>query len=266
MPCAAPQISVQLQGQIPSSVAATDITYEWHTDCLSGQFDDATSPAPVLTLKAFDQSKVPSSCMAQLTVRSLGSQAEGSCFAPVTVRGCPFDCLGQFNGTALYDRCGVCDGNGQSCLGCEPKEITAQLLGLDGNAATQNRLIHDTTIVLEKAYPKNKSLKKFGVKIRATSSALYKQSWQLAWTLPTVVQKCTNSVFCAEFSSAAVLDAFEKNARQFDKLIRDVAAKYLQITHNRKRATKLINQSKQLLAGSLAISSAVPRTTSHCSP
>jgi hypothetical protein len=31
------------------------------------------------------------------------------------------DCLGVINGTATVDICGVCNGNGSECLGCDGK-------------------------------------------------------------------------------------------------------------------------------------------------
>ena len=50
-----------------------------------------------------------------MTISSAGQEGV-DCSAQITVQGCIRDCLGVIGGSAVYDACGECDGDGTSCL------------------------------------------------------------------------------------------------------------------------------------------------------
>ena len=124
--------------QLTSNVTRGDgdsVSYSWVTNCPNGAFDDASSASPVLTFQTYTEIGIPVSCSAILSVTYNGV-AQTSCEASVSVSECPRDCYGTINGTATYDQCGVCNGDGTSCL-CDNQSILSDVSSLETNFGTQ---------------------------------------------------------------------------------------------------------------------------------
>ena len=95
----------------------TVLNYSWSTNC-PGILTNANSARANLQLTDPGLGK-PVSCTAYLTVND-GTFGEG-CQKAVSVIPCSNDCKGTPNGNAVYDICGVCGGDGKSCIDCNGK-------------------------------------------------------------------------------------------------------------------------------------------------
>lgn len=94
-----------------------DISLTWETTCADSSLNVAPNTfGASLTLTAPGLGDAVD-CQVSVTVEDEFGQSE-TCSAPVAVEPCDIDCLGDPNGDAVIDECGVCDGDGTSCLDC----------------------------------------------------------------------------------------------------------------------------------------------------
>lgn len=111
--------------------------------------------------------------------------------APITLP--PVDCLGIPNGKAVRDRCGVCNGDGKSCLSCKNIEIANKQLII-------NKLLVKERELLERAISKiisvTGSVDPIILTIRSKSELLLQSSLVTLWSYPTI-RECTSSKFCS---------------------------------------------------------------------
>ncbi len=106
--------NVTLDGSKSKDPDNTILSYSWTTDCGGTLLNSNSSIATLqLTAPGAGQSV---SCKAMLTVND-GVQGI-SCMKPVSITPCDIDCLNNPVGTAVPDQCGVCAGDGTSCLDC----------------------------------------------------------------------------------------------------------------------------------------------------
>jgi hypothetical protein len=89
--------------------------YSWSTTCANASFDNAQSATPQLILMGPGLGS-PANCSVTVTVSDL--LASSSASAPVSVTACTLDCAGVPGGAGSFDQCGVCNGDGTSCLDC----------------------------------------------------------------------------------------------------------------------------------------------------
>jgi hypothetical protein len=89
----------------------------------------------MLTLASSTQAGAPISCSVTLSLTS-GGVAQASCTAIVTTNQCQRDCLNVINGTAQFDECGVCNGDGSSC-NCVEYQIAGEITELTSNFSLQ---------------------------------------------------------------------------------------------------------------------------------
>ncbi len=92
-----------------------DLSYSWSTTC-QGTLSPTTGKQTTFSTSA-PASGSSLSCSIKLSVSD--GEYSDSCYASVYVSACERDCKGVINGTATYDRCGVCGGDGTSCLDCK---------------------------------------------------------------------------------------------------------------------------------------------------
>lgn len=110
--CQGAQSKVFLDGSSSSDEDGQPLTYAWTTTC--GALSDASLAQPVLTIDSSGGAVI--TCKASLTV-SDGVESS-TCEQTVEVTACAKDCAGQVGGSAQVDQCGVCGGDGTSCLDC----------------------------------------------------------------------------------------------------------------------------------------------------
>lgn len=106
--------TVELDGTHSLDPDGQSLSYQWSTDC-PGVLFNANSPRATLRLTA-PGTGVAVKCTANLTIND-GIQGK-SCQKPVSILPCSVDCIGNPNGNTQVDICGVCGGNGTTCLDC----------------------------------------------------------------------------------------------------------------------------------------------------
>ncbi len=189
---------------------------------------------------------------------------------------CPFeiivpegevDCLGVPGGDAEYDRCGVCDGDGMSCIDCEDFDVENILLGLDGVADAQANIVKKLTRTYKKAAKgtsQEKSAKKFRKKTNLRADELFTENWTFTWSTPTIVTQCAESEFCVEVSNVASIEQYNVNSDELFQLAKQTKRKIKKITKLKKKVRKLVKEAKALNAESFALSTTVPTSQSVC--
>ena len=127
------------------------------------------------------------------------------------------DCKGEINGPAKLDRCNVCLGDGTSCLECEEYDQSETLTALDGGAKEQERNINGILRTLKK-FDKSVGAKKFAQRISARAHELQISNWILSWKLPIIVSQCENTSFCITTSNQSILDEYRRQSNELRKL------------------------------------------------
>ncbi len=173
-------------------------------------------------------------------------------------------CDGIINSGIQTDRCGVCGGNGSSCLGCTGTDITAQLFALDGGSHAQKHILDRAVTRLLKA-SNSRSTRKYAKKILAQSDALHLENWNLAWSLPQVVQSCSNTSFCVQSSNTSTITQYNANSATFKSLVSDVIKrKRKELGYSTSGDDQLLRLAAKYDSNNNVVSSSVPVSTSSC--
>lgn len=174
-------------------------------------------------------------------------------------RSC-LDCLGQINGTAKKDRCGVCNGNGQSCLNCNSTSQSDLLARLDNSIKIQNDLINQIGARLIKLSDTTE-IKQFVRRHRNEAAKIQLAGWQAIWTIPQVINNCTNTVFCSQQDYAGSLQIFISNSQKLKSISSKLLNKALEFGISQKYYNSQIQKTAQL--HQLNIAEAAKLITKH---
>ena len=181
---------------------------------------------------------------------------------------CSVDCAGNPNGTAVVDRCGVCAGNGNSCLGCESENVTTIQLALDSGARDQEALIVNALHRFRRVVGNTGGARRYIIKVRDQASALANQNWVTTWSFPSIVNTCTNTQFCTTVTTSAFTNSYAANS----VLLRDLTLDVLSRTERRARLRSQRNAARQMRKQAegqhqtnLLNASSIPTTSSTCS-
>ncbi|MGI6679918.1 MAG: hypothetical protein ACOX3T_00240, partial [Bdellovibrionota bacterium] len=93
----------------------TKLIYSWTTNCENSVLSNESTATPTLTLTN-PGTGVSQSCQVSLNVSD--GLASTNITQNVYAAACEIDCFGVPGGSARLDVCGVCDGDGTSCLDC----------------------------------------------------------------------------------------------------------------------------------------------------
>lgn len=174
----------------------------------------------------------------------------------------PSDCKGVPGGTNVLDRCGVCGGDGKSCLGCSTLNIFALQNDLDGTSLDQYNTVRGSIRRLKKLSKPTKFIKK----VKAEGERLYMANWHLAFSVPSNMQSCTNSSFCVQVSTVAGTTQYNNNALALQNLNKEVNAKIKEINgHLRKGDKNSAKKADALYQKNTSLSAQVPKSNSVCS-
>jgi Putative metal-binding motif len=176
------------------------------------------------------------------------------------------DCKGTAFGMAKIDQCGVCGGDGTECLACESFDIFNTLAELDGGAKEQETIVRKSTELLGNNV-KSSATKKFIAETLAKAHDLQVRNWILSWQIPQVVTTCESSVLCVTTSNLSQLSEY----RQHNTELRNLALAVLRRMRT-KSGTNQHTRAKDLRAWAarqhkrnLDLSFTVPDTNFACS-
>ncbi len=175
------------------------------------------------------------------------------------------DCAGVPNGSGKLDQCGVCNGDGKSCLSCVKSNVSETLFALDSNAkalrvnvtlATRRLLLLDNS----------KKNQQYATRTQAEAATLGNNAWIKIWTVPQVINSCTNAEACSQVDNSTSIAAYTadfENLRQLTdrtlRLVRKARGGKLSPTEQ-----KISKETDDLVAQSAQLSASIPRFSSTC--
>jgi hypothetical protein len=261
--CAGDLTSVEVSGSATEEFSQP--TYLWSTTCPNGSFSMPNSASSSLIFTPYNSNNTPALCQVTLQVSSQGSIVQ-QCSAPVSALWCTFDCSGTLNGSSKLDRCGVCNGNGKSCLGCSSNNITTRQAKLDGAAARQRDLVFKSATLLIKNNPSHTKIRQFAQKAIAKANQLYLKNWVLTWSLPSVSLSCTSTISCTSVSTNESIDGYINTAMQLRKTLTSVTQKGQTSSPRLSRRWRRFNElSLKVFAEAKQNASGLPSSISSCS-
>jgi len=246
----------------------------WTSNCPGAAFINIIASTTQLTLNTKTTNAQAVSCKVGLTVtNSKGLSA--SCEAQVLGGVCNIDCAGALNGNAKLDRCGVCSGDGNSCLNCTSVDIKESQLAIDIAVAQQRKVVASLNRVYETLAKNTRSAKTLA-KVRATikkSTAQANSFYQLGWTtvytaLPPVVLSCT-ATFCVNVSNVSAKNTVSGASTNLRVLAESVQKnisrlKVIKSSRTNAKIKALVSRSASFEKQTIAELTKVPASSSSC--
>ena len=210
-----------------------EIQYSWSYNCLdsknatvSSGNDDGTSSLQI-DLTAPGEGK-PTSCEVSLTVTR--GEESVSCSLPAQVSACILDCNNEINGVAIFDACGECGGDGNSCgsKACETQNIAKAQITVDGSARGMARTGTRAANYLAKLV-RNRS---FLNELLKQMNNFYVQTWIDTWSISSNILTCTSA---NNLCSSVSLTTQINSVTDFGQSLFDVANKIIDKIEKRRR-------------------------------
>ena len=160
------------------------------------------------------------------------------------------DCNDEVFGSAKLDRCGICNGDGQSCLNCDDEVITTTLAEMDNGAAIQADNIKKLAnrFVRKK---KTRGARRTSKKLKALAEELRNANWEILSGVPQVSTTCTNRQFCTSVSNQDKLTTYAEGSEELRKVGQKLIRKLSKVISSRK-AARLQSKNNQLHNDNLA--------------
>jgi len=257
-------VSVQLDGSNSSDAEDQSLDYVWTSNCPNVIFAPSNHTVlPLITFSAASSEGVPVSCSAELTVTN-SNERSTTCSAVVTVGSCTRDCAGTINGSKKFDRCGVCDGDGTSCLGCESVNVTKSLFALDGQALAESKLISRVARGLIKNPAASAKAKTLAANSIKAANKYYKEAWGCVWATPQVINNCTNTSFCTQIDNSSGIQCLLSNSAKFGTLLKALNREVQRLGQSHQALSNTRNY--RILHNKNVVEAAgIPTVTSACS-
>ncbi len=225
--CSETPVSVQLDA---GNSTGKNLMYQWSTNCSGATFSDTTSATPTFSLVTLGNNGQPVNCKVFLTVTSAQTDMTEMCESEVAGDICVLDCAGDLNGQAKLDDCGICNGNGSTCIKCESSDSQDEQLGIDSNANSLRgaalslaKELEKTAKVVGLSSKSIKALKKYTATSRIKAEAAYKQVWTDTYTLiPGLIRSCEGSSACVKVSLVDSLVKIDSGTNTLVSLIKDL--------------------------------------------
>lgn len=212
---------------------------------------------------------MPVSCNVFLTVTDPQTQAQSQCGGVVNTGACALDCFGNrvspSSVIATFDRCGVCNGNGQSCINCTEADQSERLVALDGNARAQLAVVRKAAKLLTTSAKGNKSAQNFAQQQLTIANKLFEVQWTSFWAkLPVVSKTCEANSFCTTVSNADVLKSLSVNTTEFDNIVKRLIRKLRSVTKSKTIGASVLKSSTKELKTGISQINAYPSSNSVC--
>lgn len=280
------QVLLDLSGTFDPDTDPIDLAFATTCDGGAASIELVDPITAAITISEPGQG-IAANCSVTMEVSDGGDST--TCSAPLSVLPCELDCLGDPNGQAeldlcgvcngtnacldcesvpfggkVVDRCGVCGGDGTSCLECSESDITAAQFALDGNSdRLRGTVIAGTKQLRRKAgYA---TTDPFIAQVRIDAEKLFFENWNLVWTELTSLQTtCENQVFCVSVSNEPTIQVFEGNTEKLGKIVSRIA-RQLRRAGAERAAAKLAARGNRLVKEALSLSAELPKSSSLCS-
>lgn len=282
--CSSTPVKIKLDGSGSNDLNKLALSYSWSSNCPSSTFDNPALMSPVLSLVTASAG-APVSCNVFLTVKN-SAGLSSSCSSTVSAQPCKKDCAGVINGNATLDRCGVCNGDGQSCAGCESIDNGGNQFILDANTNNLRNLVVKANRSLEVA-AKNAALGKAELKAinnyiansNKRAQSIYTETWSKTYTgFPSVILNCT-AAFCVKTSIASEKALIDSNGKKLLDMItaaqsrinslvasakKRKAPKLKTVVSSQAAVKKVLLSAQSLQASNKTALSKIPSSHSSC--
>ncbi|MCB0319721.1 MAG: hypothetical protein KDD60_02275 [Bdellovibrionales bacterium] len=175
------------------------------------------------------------------------------------------DCAGTPGGGAHIDRCGICGGNGSSCLGCSEVDLFSTQQEMDTNAKKQLRFLrklNERYRIIAKGTRNEREAILYLSTTNMAGRAFYKSIWKTSWvSIPSSLLVCTNQIFCSSTSNFPAIESFVSASDSLLALSRDTREKLLGLGSDARR---LLRRARISHTKALAAASEIPPSASEC--
>lgn len=158
----------------------------------------------------------------------------------------------------------MCNGDGQSCLGCETVDVQDDQFALDGQARNQLALIKRARyqVVRGSATRKQRSVAN---DIVESAASTYDRMWHSAWSYQRFIVSCSNTTFCSSIDISANSKNFESDSNLMVGLLDDVVGILRDVSGDKRKGRNLISKMDKLHQDNLKSLSLIPASQSECS-
>ena len=271
--CSSANTSLKLDGTLSSDpdTTAADLKFNWSSNCPGAQFDNATSSTPNLTFQTETTDGMPTSCQVSLSLND--GETSKLCSAVVSVNPCQRDCKGVLNGQSTFDRCGVCEGDGQSCIECKDVQVQDLIIILDSRSRQLSNLSKSIGARIRKLRGKGTNLSRRENDLIVETLAIYLNIWTRVNTeIPTSFTQCANTQFCVQTSFDSVVQAIRTGLDRQLEIAKSLSTSYQKALLKKgtsskaakKKAQKILNKGVTYHSESLKSLEQVPLTSSRC--
>jgi hypothetical protein len=150
-------------------------------------------------------------------------------------------------------------------LGCTSEDLTELFFKLDGTLREQRILVTKAARLLRSITRNPKAAKDEEKK----AFDAYGIGWSHVWSVPVLMNSCTNAAACITVSNADFIRLYEERALELDQLAKKVLAKAKgsarKSAADAGRTRRLRKQSSAAYAESLKESKKIPESQSSCS-
>lgn len=173
------------------------------------------------------------------------------------------DCAGAVFGTASLDQCGVCGGDGKSCLECKTVDITELQTDLDGGAKVQEKLIKRIVYKLGKV-SSDAITTSYIASTKSLAHSLQIRNWVLSWKLPSLSTTCENLTLCVRSSNDPLVSEYRTHSQELLQISYDAALRLEQAAGKSKTANKFRKSAERLHNSNMKLADQVPADQFYC--
>ena len=174
------------------------------------------------------------------------------------------DCFGIPGGTAVFDQCDICGGDGTSCLGCDEVNITESQGDLDTAALTLLQIIRRSTrkaFNLAKGTDRERELRRLRRRVNRESRATYLEAWSTIQLLDSSIMVCTNLELCVQTSNVPILQSYNDDV---DELLATAMSVQDMVAELGGRARRLRRRAVAARTDAQAAAGQIPAVESSC--
>lgn len=184
---------------------------------------------------------------------------------PIQIITPPKDCKGVVGGSAVIDRCGVCAGDGRSCVSCIVQSTRNTQLSIDSTFIQQRDALIRTVKRAQRFISDDRKLGSFIGK----AESIFKGSWISVWSYPKILD-CTVQNFCKITSLINEAEVLKASSNDFEQ-VAEKLSRYLNSFAKRKTNSKIKqlarsirNRMRKLNSRNLSQIAALPISSANC--
>ncbi|MCB0310090.1 MAG: putative metal-binding motif-containing protein [Bdellovibrionales bacterium] len=174
------------------------------------------------------------------------------------------DCDGETD--EIVDQCGVCGGDGTSCLTCVQKEQSGISESLDGGVKNLERQIGRALRRLTGANKQDRKLHKYADRTKKLAHEIQLRSWTISWWLEPLVTECDAPPQCVRVTNTSILDEYIENNNKMFKILKRAMKKVKNSTRGswRKSDLQLLRAGEKQFKKNQDLANSVPREQYVC--